>query len=434
MTGILFPLNGDSRKDTTHVFCGCSLGKDVIKMNRKRKYRNFTLMLLAAASVATGIYAYFDVKNSIPDEIHYCDEKERPLDRITDYPLVTYAEDMEVSGSGCYTVACKFAGVVPLKNVKVEKTDRPSVYASGTSVGIYMETDGVLIVDSGEIQTTDGQLVKPAEHIVKAGDYIEKIDGEELHSKKELVDRVAGSDGSAMVLSVIRQGESIDLKVTPVKAEDGSYKLGIWVRDNVQGIGTLTYVTQDGAFGALGHGISDIDTGELLKLGDGELYQAEILDVVKGASGSPGELRGVIHYQNRNILGDIDKNTKIGIYGTMSQEVVNQLSLVSYEVGMKQEIEEGPATILCSVDGATKEYQIEIRNIKLNQTDTNKCFEIHVTDEVLLQTTGGIVQGMSGSPIIQNGKLVGAVTHVFVQDAASGYGIFAETMLEEAGR
>lgn len=400
------------------------------KMTRKQKYRRFTIGLLAAASLGTGVYTYYDAKNAVPDELYYCNDEERPLQRITDHPLVTYSEDMEVSGSGSYMVSCKFAGVLPLKNVKVEKTERPAVYASGDSVGIYMETQGVLIVDAGEIQTIEGEMVKPAEHIVKAGDYIEKIDGEELHDKKELLDKVAESDGSAMVLSVMRQGELIDLRVTPVRAEDGSYKLGIWVRDNVQGIGTLTYVTKDGAFGALGHGISDVDTGELLKLGNGELYQAEILDVVKGSSGSPGELRGVIRYQDQDIIGEIDKNTKIGIYGVLSQEVMNQLPLQLYEIGLKQEVQEGDAEILCSVDGTVQKYQAKIKNIDLSQTENNKCFEIEVTDPLLLDTTGGIVQGMSGSPILQNGRIIGAVTHVFIADSTCGYGIFIENMLD----
>ena len=405
-------------------------GKDVMRLTRKQKYRNWVLGILIAAITGAGIFGYLSVRNSIPDKFYYSDEGDRPLEKISDNPLVTYSEDVEVSGSGSYTVECRLLGALPLKSVKVEKTERPVVYACGDSVGIYMETQGVMIVDSGEIQTQDGQLVKPAEHIVKAGDYIEKIDGQELHNKRELLQKVADSDGSAMVLSVLRQGEQIDLRVQPVLAEDGSYKLGIWVRDNVQGIGTMTYVETDGTYGALGHGISDVDTGDLLSLGRGELYQAEILDVVKGISGSPGELRGVIRYQQEDILGSIEKNTRIGIYGTVAGDRMEQLDLIPFEVGFKQEVEEGPATVLCSVDGAVREYQAEIQNVDLGQDKGNKCFEVHITDERLLNQTGGIVQGMSGSPILQNGRLIGAVTHVFIADAACGYGIFIENMLD----
>ena len=400
-------------------------------MTRRQKYRRLTIILLTVACVGTGIYAYINFRDSIPDEIHYCEDDDNPLGRLTTHPYVTYSEDMEVSGNGSYKVDVKLADLIPLKTVKVEKVDRPSVYASGSSIGIYMETEGILIVDSGEIQTAEGTLSKPAEHIVRAGDYIEKLNGEKLQNKQELIEKVASGDGSAMVLSVIREGQPLDLKISPVMAEDGSYKLGIWVRDNVQGIGTLTYVTQEHHFGALGHGISDTDTGDLLKLGKGELYHAEILDVLKGSRGSPGELRGVIRYRDEDIMGRIDKNTKIGIYGSIDQEDRDQLPLTPYEVGMKQEIQEGPATILCSVDGSINEYQAKIDHIDLGKTDTNKCFELSVTDERLLNTTGGIVQGMSGSPIIQNGRIIGAVTHVFIADSTCGYGIFIENMLDQ---
>ncbi len=400
-------------------------------MTRKQKYRKLTLIFLIAACIGTGIYAYVSFRDSIPDEIHYCDDDKNPLGELTTHPYITYSEDMEVSGNGSYKVDVKLADMIPLKTVKVEKVDRPAVYASGSSIGIYMETEGILIVDSGEIQTMDGSILKPAEHIVRTGDYIEKLNGEELHNKQELIDKVASSDGSAMVLSVIREGKPIELKVSPVMADDGSYKLGIWVRDNVQGIGTLTYVTQDNRFGALGHGISDTDTGDLMKLGKGELYQAEILDVLKGSRGNPGELRGVIRYRDEDVMGVIEKNTKIGIYGTIDQDDREHLPLAEYEVGMKQEIEEGPATILCSIDGNIGEYQAKIDHIDLGKTDTNKCFELSITDERLLNTTGGIVQGMSGSPVIQNGRIIGAVTHVFIADSTSGYGIFIENMLDQ---
>ena len=186
---------------------------------------------------------------------------------------------------------------------------------------------------------------------------------------------------------------------------------------------------EDNTFGALGHGISDVDVGEILKVGSGELYQADILSVVKGQDGSPGELQGVIHYYPEELIGEINDNSKVGIYGTLSDEGAASLPLRSVEIGRKQEIEIGPATILCCVDGTVQEYGIEVTQIDWNQQDTNKCFTIKVTDQELLDKTGGIVQGMSGSPILQNGRLIGAVTHVFISDATSGYGVFIENML-----
>ena len=246
------------------------------------------------------------------------------------------------------------------------------------------------------------------------------------------MDLVAESGGKDMVLEVWRQGQQVDLKLTPVQSEDGSYKLGIWVRDNIQGIGTLTYVEEDGSFGALGHGISDVDVGEILQVDQGELYQADILSVVKGQDGVPGELKGVIRYYPEEKIGEIQTNSGVGIYGTLSSRGMSSLPLRQVEIARRQEVREGPATLLCAAGGSPEEYEIQITAIHWDQQDTNKCFTIQVTDPRLLEETGGIVQGMSGSPILQDGRLVGAVTHVFVSEAASGYGIFIENMMEAA--
>ena len=207
------------------------------------------------------------------------------------------------------------------------------------------------------------------------------------------------------------------------------YKTGIWVRDDTQGIGTLTYVDENGNYGALGHGISDVDTSTLLSLQEGKLYPSDIISVVKGEKGTPGELAGVIRYDENEVMGSITANTEAGIFGKVTESFKSQLKGTPIEVGLKQEIETGPATIRCTVDGTVKEYDIEIEKVLLNSSDVNKSMVIKVTDEELLQKTGGIVQGMSGSPIIQNGKLIGAVTHVFIQDSTSGFGIFAENMI-----
>ncbi len=214
--------------------------------------------------------------------------------------------------------------------------------------------------------------------------------------------------------------------------EDQEYKLGIWVRDNTQGIGTLTYVEEDGSYGALGHGISDTDTGELLDIAGGELYQAQIVVCpLKGTKGNPGELSGYIDYDDSKRIGTIDSNTQKGIFGSVGDGCMYKLPLTSMEVGYKQEVETGEAQILAELEGEVKAYQVNITDIYRDQADTNKAFAIQVTDPELLAATGGIVQGMSGSPIVQNGKLIGAVTHVFVQDSTKGYGIFIEKMLED---
>ena len=217
--------------------------------------------------------------------------------------------------------------------------------------------------------------------------------------------------------------------MTPVETEDGSYKLGIWVRDNIQGIGTLTYVEPNGTFGALGHGISDADTGERLEISDGDLYRADILSIRKGTAGTPGELRGVINYREENRIGTICGNSQYGIRGQMEPGKYTE-SMKKIPTGLKQEIQTGKAEIRCDIGDGIREYQCEILEIDSNARDTNKCFVLRITDDDLLSRTGGIVQGMSGSPVLQNGKLIGAITHVFVNDPTKGYGIFIENMME----
>ena len=253
--------------------------------------------------------------------------------------------------------------------------------------------------------------------------------GSAVTRKEELVSEVGASAGEPVVLKVERDGNLTELLVQPVLDKKGSYKLGLWVRDDTQGIGTLTYMDENGNYGALGHGISDVDTGTLLNLSGGTLYHTDILSVVKGLKGSPGEMTGVIRYQSSEVLGTIEKNTTSGIFGriTKDQGIFQQGELV--ETAYKQDVTTGPAVLLSAVGDSVRAYSIQIEKVNLAGSDPNKSMVISVTDPELLNLTGGIIQGMSGSPILQNGKLIGAVTHVFVQDSARGYGIFIENML-----
>ena len=331
-----------------------------------------------------------------------------------------------IGGSYCYM---EWRAEKAEREASVSELSGDLLIPGGMPVGIYMETDGVLVIDTGEIVSQEGYTEEPAKNIVKPGDYIVAFNEQTVSSKKELIEDLSELDDTQVTLQVVRNGEKIPLSISPVKDVRGEYKLGIWVRDNTQGIGTLTFVDEKGKFGALGHGISDVDTGELLHINEGALYQAKIIGIQKGSSGIPGELSGMIHYDAQQVIGSIDKNCDQGIYGTLNV-LPKQLSLKKMEVAYKQELEIGPATVLCCIDGEVKEFDAEITRIDMNHEDSNKSFVIRVTDQELLDMTGGIVQGMSGSPVIQNGKFAGAITHVFVQDAAGGYGIFAETMME----
>lgn len=398
---------------------------------RKVKYRYFLWCCLAVAIIGMGVLVYGKVKENIPDEVHIFADQETDWDSVFSNPLVTYDTAVEVSQNGSYHMGCRFCGIFPLKTVKITTIDKQNIYASGAPVGIYMETKGILVIASGEIRDADGIVRCPAEHIVQAGDYIRRVNGQELKNKKQLIKIVSENPGKSMKMEVMRHGEMISLALTPILTEDGSCKLGIWVRDNIQGIGTMTFVDEEGKFAALGHGISDVDTGERLDISRGDLYNAQILSVQKGAVGNPGELKGVINYQESLKMGSIIRNTANGITGKLRSEKAAGIHREPYEIGLKQEMKTEAAQIFCDVGNGVKEYDIEITKINWNVKDSNKSFVIHVTDPELLERTGGIVQGMSGSPIVQNGKLVGAVTHVFVNDPAMGYGIFVETMLDE---
>lgn len=399
-------------------------------MNRKKKYRRFVLWCLALDLLVMGYMGYSCLDRKIPDEIYVSEKGGQNVEELLKRPFLTFDEAVPVSGNGSYLLPCRLLGVIPFKQIKVTPEVQRSIFVSGSTVGMYMETDGVLIIDTGEILSEGGETKEPAKNIVKPGDYIVALNDEKISRKKDLIDDLKKLEGEEVILDVMRNGKTVPVSITPAKDKQGEYKLGIWVRDNTQGIGTLTFVDENGNYGALGHGISDVDTGELLEIQNGALYQAQILGIQKGAKGSPGELSGLIRYEPGKIIGSIETNSKNGIYGHFTGDGKSPISLKKMPVGYKQEVTEGEASILCCVEDEVKEYQAEITKIDMNHSDTNKSFVIRVADPKLLSVTGGIVQGMSGSPVLQNGKIIGAVTHVFVQDSTSGYGIFIENMLE----
>ena len=300
----------------------------------------------------------------------------------------------------------------------------------GMPIGIYMETDGVMVLGTDEIKSSDGTSTSPAKHLVKDGDYIVGIDEEEVENKQELIEVMQNLSKKTVILHLRRKMEYINVKIHPAKDEEGKYKLGIWVRDNVQGLGTITFLNANSEFGALGHGIHDVDTSELLEISEGTLYETSIQNIKKGQNGSPGGMEGIIVYNHYNVLGSITSNTETGIYGKIDRVDKVFKNQEAYPAASKEEIKTGKAYIRCAVSGEVKDYEIQITKIDLHPGEVNKGIEIRVTDEELLRITGGIVQGMSGSPILQDGKIVGAVTHVFVQDSTKGYGIFIENMLE----
>jgi len=339
------------------------------------------------------------------------------------------AVSMYGATEGSFQVGMKLFGVIRMKDIQVDVVDTAYAMPCGVPVGIYLKANGVMVVGTGEIVNEAGNVVEPAYGVLKSGDYIEKVNGKALEDKNDLISAVSACNGAPVQLEVRRDGELMKMELNPVRAEDGSYKLGAWVRDDTQGIGTVTYVDMNGAFGALGHGISDSDTGMLVDIEGGELYETQILGIEKGASGKPGVMSGVIYYGKGTRLGAVASNTEEGVFGTVNSKFLETVRSEAIPIGFRQDAHKGQAFIRSNVSGEVKDYEIQIQKVDYTGLQKNKGMVIQVTDEELLELTGGIVQGMSGSPIIQDGKLIGAVTHVFIQDSTKGYGIFIENML-----
>lgn len=337
---------------------------------------------------------------------------------------------LKSNAKGNYQVEVSLFGMIHLKTVDVKVIDELSLAPSGEPVGIYVETNGLLVLSTTSVEGADGLIYEPATNIVQSGDYVLKINGKSVKTIKEFNAAIQKTGGKKATVRIRRNGIESDVSMKPTLSRDNTYKLGMWVREDTQGIGTMTYVTKNGGFGALGHGITDADTGTLMNLSGGELFQTEILDIIKGERGTPGELEGYINMVADNCIGLIKKNTNLGIFGQLENGKKSAEKLEFLPVGLKQDIRKGEAYIVSNMEGTAKKYAISIDEIKINSMD-NKGMVIRITDKELLKLTGGIVQGMSGSPIVQDGKLIGAVTHVFVDDPTRGYGAFVETMLSQ---
>lgn len=302
----------------------------------------------------------------------------------------------------------------------------------GEVVGIKLYTSGVLVVGTSGIESEDGQTYKPYENTeIQEGDSIISINDNIVNNTEELIDAINMYDGEKIKVTFVRNDEEKTCEIIPVKDKVGKYKIGLWVRDSAAGVGTVTFYSEETqSFAALGHAITDIDTGDIIQTSSGEIDSVNILSIVKGQEQQPGKIQGTM--KQNSVIGNIYKNTQYGIYGIIKNPTNMNIDYSrKMYVASRQEISLGEATILSNIDGQLKEYKIEIQKTYLNNNYDNKSMVIKVTDEELLNKTGGIVQGMSGSPIIQNGKLCGAITHVFVRNPTIGYAVFADRMISE---
>ncbi len=323
---------------------------------------------------------------------------------------------------------------IKLKDVEVNILPKTTVIPIGNIAGVKLYTNGVLVVGMSEIEGKDNKKYKPYESSgIKEGDTITKIDEEHISSTQDLISTVNKSEGKKLKIEYIHENEAKECSITPIETNTKEYKLGLWVRDSAAGVGTVTfYEPSTKTFGALGHGITDIDTNELINIASGEFVTTRILNITKGEEGTPGKVQGTI--ENQQNIGTISKNSKFGIYGKVDNlSSINIDTSKEMEVALRDEIETGKAKILCSLDNQKpQEYEIEIEKIYKENNYDNKSMKIKVTDPRLLDKTGGIIQGMSGSPVIQNGKFIGAVTHVLVNSPTEGYAVFGDIMLKQS--
>lgn len=432
-------------------------------MTRKEKLQRLLTAVFWGSLVFTLGFTWFYLNEAIPDRLNLVVDEAESFHFPLPVKVTLESESSEVvvgndsnipaeqlhlqinhpfslysASEGIYRLDLKLFGLIHFKDIEVNVSDTKYALPCGMPVGIYMKSDGLMVIGTGPVKTKDGSSFDPAQGLLQSGDYIEAINGEPARKKEDMIEAVAKAQDSPVQLTVRRGEKQMDVTMTPLETENGDYKLGVWIRDDTQGIGTMTYVAESGEYGALGHGISDSDTGLLVDTCGGELYDTEIMGIEKGSMGKPGVLSGVIYYGSQSKLGTIDANTEQGIFGTAGNKMWKEIGTMfgtgpgrePVPIGYRQDVKKGTAYIRSCISGKPEDYEIEIQKVDYSTSHKNKSLVIKVTDPRLLELTGGIVQGMSGSPIIQDGKLVGAVTHVFIQDSTRGYGIFIENMLE----
>ena len=352
-------------------------------------------------------------------------------------PRFSYLEPLRVHGSrnaastqavGSYQTTLSLGGWLPVRTIRTIVTERARVTVCGTPFGVKMFSEGALVVGFSDVERASGGTANPAKEAgLRLGDRVIRIGATATEDNDAVKAALEAAQGQAVEVIYIRNGEQLRTALTPIwDGSTGQWRAGMWVRDSSAGVGTLTFADEENrVFAGLGHPISDSDTGESIALRSGEIVPCEITGCSKGTAGSPGELKG--RFLSSHAIGSIRINGENGVYGTTRTHFAGQ----ELEVAFAQEVETGDAEIWSTVSGETPQaYRVRIERI--SDADAKRNMVIRVVDPALLAQTGGIVQGMSGSPIVQNGRLVGAVTHVLVNDPTRGYGIFAQTMLEQA--
>ena len=386
----------------------------------KKLIKNFSIITAPIfILVLIGVY-----NNSQADELSI-------KNRMKDTTSYVMNDVQNADSIDCYT---SLINSKELTTLHKEKRKNIEVYPGGISIGVKINNKGALVVGYSDISTYDGLSESPGKIAgIELGDIIEEVNGENIETCSDLISKVKSCRNDELTVKILRGNSEITKKVPLIK-EDNEYKIGLWVRDSTAGIGTLTFYDKDSkTFGALGHPITDGDTNVSFNIKSGTLLRSSILSIKKGERGNPGEIKGLFINENESI-GTIEKNTSSGIYGDGLTELINPNFNKAMTVAYRDEIKEGHAQIITTVeDDGAKAYDIEILKLLPQDEPGSKSMIIKIVDPVLLEKTGGIVQGMSGSPIIQNGQIIGAVTHVLINKPDVGYGIYIEWMLQDAG-
>jgi len=368
-----------------------------------------------------------------PDVIHLNGEAKQSLSMKLNHPI-----SLSSHKTGNAEMSVKLFGAIPYKKVKLNVIPDLKVIPGGQTIGVKIRSAGIMVVGHHLVRTEDDRKFSPGKQAdIQTGDLIMEMNGQRINDVKkvsELVEK-AGKSGEPIRLKIKRKEKLFEVDLTPAyDVEDRAYRMGLYIRDSAAGVGTLTFYAPDqGVYGALGHVITDMDTQMPIEVGSGEIIHSTVTSISKSQNGSPGEKRAHFFREDK-VLGNIEKNTRFGIFGKMKDFPEYGMIREPIPVAFAEEVHPGPAKIMTVVEGNRVEsYDIEIVYAAKQETPATKGMIIRIVDPRLLEKTGGIVQGMSGSPIIQDGKLVGAVTHVFVNDPTSGYGCFIEWMLQDAG-
>ncbi len=393
--------------------------------------KKMTVICLSALFVLGALAgAWFYLRGTVADEYYVRDKSEFEIAGSSISVRVDGEATAASLGGGSFMGTARLFGVIPLKTVKLRQVPENSVVIGGDAFGLKMYTNGLIVVGFSDVKTERGSRNPALEAGIEKGDLLKTVNGVRLAKNSDVASLINASGGVEATLVLERGGEKMTVTLKPaLSAEDGKYKLGMWVRDSAAGIGTVSfYEPETGLFVGLGHGIYDTDTETLMPAAKGEIVKTTITGVKRGEKGSPGELYGV--FDQETVIGELHGNSALGVYGKLTNAVAGD----ELPIALKQEIEVGDAKLITpAIGGGKAEYDVRITSVVNDDRGSGRNMIIKITDEKLLELTGGIVQGMSGSPIVRDGKIVGAVTHVLVNDPTCGYAVFAERMYDLIG-